>query len=225
MKRSIISFLLVFGCTAVLFLSCPTDSEHHQDGEGTLTFTVSTGSGPKYFSLATGEEISGDNIKTNTWDIGFQRSRLIYTNSGATAAKLGSGGQGGVWYTEKFVFDDVSSPDDGVTNDSTLLAGYTTDVSRWIRSMSLDEVCVNVIGYVGYANETETGAGETRENPLAGFQYNKKQFYKSKSYDPSERVYIIKHGDGTTYSKIQITEYESNTSEKSDTYVIKYANF
>ncbi|MDR3114840.1 MAG: HmuY family protein [Treponema sp.] len=55
--------------------------------------------------------------------------------------------------------------------------------------------------------------------------HNKKQFYKSKSYDPSNRVYIIKHGDGEKYSKIQITDYESNTSEKSDTYVIKYATF
>ena len=222
MKYSTISFLLIVGCT--LFFACPADSDR-SDGEGNLTISVSTGSGPKYFSLTTGEEITGDNIKTTAWDIGFQRSRLIYTNSGATAAKLDSHGQGAVWYTEQFVFDDVTSPDDAVTNDTTLLKGYTTDVSRWIKSMTIDEVCVNVIGYVGYENETQNGAGDSRETPLASFQYNKKQFYKSKSYDPSNRVYIIKHGDGVTYSKIQITEYESNTSEKSDTYVIKYANF
>jgi hypothetical protein len=127
--------------------------------------------------------------------------------------------------TLKFVFDEVSSPDDAVTNDPTVLKGYTTDVSRWIQSMSLDEVRINVIGYVGYANEAENGSGESREPPLASFQYNKKQFYKSKNYDPSKRVYIIKHGDGTKYSKIQTTEYESNTSEKSDTYCVKYTNF
>ncbi|MDR1302261.1 MAG: HmuY family protein [Treponema sp.] len=225
MKRSIISFLLVFGCTAMLLLACSPDSDNQDTGgEGTITFSVSTDSGPLYYSLTTGEPVTGDEIKSTKWDIGFQRSRLIYTNSGDTATKLGSGGQGGVWYTEKFAFDEVTQ-DDAVTDDATLLNRYTTDVKRWIRSMSLEEVCVNVIGYVGYGNETETGAGDDDQKPLASFQYNKKQFYKSKSYDPSKRVYIIKHGDGATYSKIQILEYESNTSEKSDTYVIKYAHF
>jgi hypothetical protein len=99
-----------------------------------------------------------------------------------------------------------------------LLTGYTTDVTRWIKSMTTDEVCVNVMGY---ANETQTGAGETREEAPADFQYDKKQFFTSKSYDPGNRVYIIKHADGERYSKIQTSEYERNTSEKSDTYVIK----
>jgi hypothetical protein len=209
----------------VLFLACSTDDQAGNDGEGTLTFSVSVDSGPQYFSLTTGELVTGDGIKSNRWDIGFQRSRLIYTNSGDTALKLGSEGQGEVWYTEKFAFDEVTSKDDAVTNDITLLSGYTTDVKRWIKSMTTDEVCVNVIGYVGYENENESGSGDDVTKPLAGFQYNKRQFYKSKAYDPSNRVYIIKHGDGEKYSKIQITEYESNTSEKSDTYVIKYANF
>ncbi|MDR2397489.1 MAG: HmuY family protein, partial [Spirochaetaceae bacterium] len=224
MKPNFRSFLLILGCIALLFLSCPTESDSHDEKSSgaTLTITVSTGSGAKYFSLITGEEIQTNQINTPTWDIGFQRSRLIYTNSGATATKLESHGQGAVWYTEKFVFDEVTSLSDAVTDDPTLLKGYSADVKRWIQSMSLDEVCVNVIGYVGYENEDLPGAGESREKPLKGFQYNKKQFYRSKSYDPSNRVYIIKHGDGKGYSKIQITEYESNPSEKSDTYVIRY---
>jgi hypothetical protein len=209
----------------MLFLTCSPDSDNQdEDGDGTIKISVSTDSGPRYYSLTTGEAVTEDEINSTKWDIGFQRSRLIYTNSGDTAAKLDSGGQGGVWYTEKFAFDEVTQ-DDAVTDDTTLLNRYTTDVKRWIRSMTTDEVCVNVIGYVGYENETENGAGDNVEKPLASFQYNKKQFYKSKSYDPSKRVYIIKHGDGKTYSKLQILEYESNTSEKSDTYIIKYAHF
>jgi hypothetical protein len=223
------SVLLVVGCVAALFLSCPADSDNSDPSGGeekTLTFSVSTESGTKYFSLTTGEEVTGTaGIASPAWDIGFQRSRLIYTNSGATASDLDSGGQGGVWYTDKTTFEEVTSKDDAVKNDTTLLKDYTTDVKKWIKSMTTDEVKVNVIGYVGYENENTSGAGDTQESALAGFKYNKKQFYASKSYDPSYQVYIIRHGDGTHYSKIQITEYESNTSEKSDTYVIQYANF
>jgi hypothetical protein len=228
MKRSIISFLLPFVCAAALFLSCPTDSNTNEDTSGngkTFTVSVSADGGAKYLSLTTGQEALGDLTKSNAWDIGFQRSRRIYTNSGDTAEKLGSGGQGEVWYTDKLVFDEVTGKDDAVTDDTSLLSGYTTDVRRWVRSMSTDEFCLNVIGFVGYENETQSGAGDTITNPLSNFQYNKKQFYNSKSYDPSNRVYIIKHGDGKNYSKIQITEYESNTSAKSDTYVVRYANF
>ncbi|MDR3114839.1 MAG: HmuY family protein [Treponema sp.] len=174
MKRSIIAVLLIFGCIAALFIACPADQDDNPDrGDGaeTLTFSVSTESGAKYFSLTTGEEVSGEAIKSKAWDIGFQRSRLIYTNSGDTAAEFESGGQGEVWYTEQFVFDDVTSKDDAVTDDTSLLKGYTTDVKRWIKSMTTDNVCVNVMGYVGYANETENGAGGTLGTALADFQY------------------------------------------------------
>jgi hypothetical protein len=212
---------LVIGAALALFIACSPDGGGPGDLDG-ITVVVSLGSGPKYFSLTTGQEVTGGAINTTAWDIGFQRSRRVYTNGGDTAAALGSGGVGEVWYTEKFNFDEASFAD-AVTGDTTLLKDNTTDRKRFIYSMSsIDEISLNVIGFVGYSNENETNS---YGNPWKTFQYNKKQFYASRSFDPSKRVYIIKHGDGAGYSKIQITDYESNSAVGSDTYIIRYENF
>ncbi|MDR2606812.1 MAG: hypothetical protein LBC57_00345, partial [Treponema sp.] len=44
------------------------------------------GTGPVYYSLRTGQRVA--DAASREWDIGFERPRLIYTNSGETAAAL-----------------------------------------------------------------------------------------------------------------------------------------
>jgi hypothetical protein len=43
----------------------------------------------------------------------------------------------------------------------------------------------------------------------------------------THQVYIIRHGDGVRYSKIEITEYAfaGSMGSATDTYTIKYQNF
>jgi hypothetical protein len=84
------------------------------------------------------------------------------------------------------------------------------------------ENTLNVINFAGY------GQGEgTAASPFKTLQYDQKQFYirgASSSYPVTNVVYIVKHGDGTHYSKIQVTEYEFNSSATSDGFVVKFEN-
>jgi hypothetical protein len=205
---------------AVVFLGCDHSGASVSGGEGTITLTV--GEGEKYYySLTTGEEVTGNDIKTNKWDIGFQRDRTILTNSGVTASELGSGGKGSVWYTEKTDFDAVT-PDDAVKDGS--LTKYFADIKGWFYSMSSNkETTFNVINYCGY----ESGDG-TSSDPFKTAKYDQKQFYKresSSNYPVTNVVYIIQHGDGKSYSKIQVSQYEYASSDATDTYVLKYEKF
>jgi hypothetical protein len=207
-------FLFAAGFALALLGSCDTDAKKWTPKEGTIQVTVAETTGAKYFSLSTGEEVAPD---SNAWDIGFVRPRTILTNSGTTASELGSSGQGGVWHTEKD-FDEAVQSD--AVSDSALSA-YTVDVKKYIYSMSAtSHRPLNVMNFTGYA----TGDG-TEENPFRTMQYNQKQFYTGGSgYPVTNIVYIIKHGDGSHYSKIQIAEYEYNGSGPSDTYVVRYEN-
>jgi hypothetical protein len=80
---------------------------------------------------------------------------------------------------------------------------------------------LNVITYLGYNNDSEPNAG-TQANPFAvnsvngpmssfvPYDFNKKQAYSMlgmpPSYTPTNQVYIVKHGDGQGYSKLQLTD-------------------
>jgi hypothetical protein len=62
------------------------------------------------------------------------------------------------------------------------------------------------------------------------YTYDKKQFYSintgvavTSSYTVENQVYIIKHGDGIKYSKIQITGFEIASSKH--TYSLKVKTF
>jgi hypothetical protein len=190
-----------------------------------------------YYSLSTGEQITSPaGIASDVWDIAFTRSatvwRMIMTNSGDTAADLGSPGNGGVWYTEKFELDNVGM-DDRVDPPEGILAPYATDQKRWVDVMgSVRVLNLNVMTFVGYENENAVDGSSgtpfagTPEHPMP-YLYNKKQFYKSPGGMPpgfisTGRVYIIKHGDGTHYSKIQIY-YEPGDGK--DVYSVQYLNF
>ncbi|MDR3171921.1 MAG: HmuY family protein, partial [Treponema sp.] len=83
--RTILSAALI--AVLVLFSAgCGDDSSDEGGGvnSGELIVGPITEGVTKYYSLTTGEEVSGADIKTGKWDISFTRTRLIQTNSGST---------------------------------------------------------------------------------------------------------------------------------------------
>ncbi|MDR2392534.1 MAG: HmuY family protein [Treponema sp.] len=217
MKRVSTVFICLLSVIAALFFGgCDNNQGTDDNDQGTITVKVNEGE-KFYYSLTTGEQVTGDSINTQNWDIGFQRPRTILTNSGITATTLNSGGTGMVWYTEKTDFDTVVLSDAVKTGD---LSEYFTDTSKWFYSMSSNQnITYNVINYTGYG----TGSG-TEADPFKTAQYNQKQFYKrgeaTSSYPVTNIVYIVQHGDGVHVSKIQVSSYEYGAS--SDTYIVKY---
>jgi hypothetical protein len=244
------------GCV-LAFSGCDngsTDDDEEYGGEvKTLEFNsyVETegnpATGTRYYSLSTGLEVTDPaKIASKDWDLAFERSRFVYTNSGATATDLNSNGNGGVWHTDKEVLADVVK-NDAIENDP-LYGPYNTDVIRWRGGMGgATEVRLNILTYVGYGNEADqegqdpatAGDGLTEEKAFsAPYEYNKKQFYTTitpTTYRAVPQVYIIKHGDGVHYSKIQFDKYESHSDVADapegapaaafDHYEISYQNF
>jgi hypothetical protein len=216
-------FLAALGFGALLFLGAGPGG-----GAQELTIEVSAGTGPVYYSLATGRQVADP--ASRDWDIGFERPRLIYTNSGETAAALGSGGRGGVWHTEKTDFAGVSQAD--VVENDPLYGPYNTDTLRWNEGAMLRPASsrrINVMTFAGYTNEAKRD-GKTRQTAFsASFSYNKRQFYAARGMPPSYtltgRVYIVRHGDGRGTSKVQIRVYESQNRGDIDRYTLFYQNF
>jgi hypothetical protein len=216
----------VFVCVIVLFSGCPNEDSGPNLGGAAKELpavSLATGDGVKYFSLSSGAEVTGGDINTTKWDIAFSRTRLVFTNSGATAADLDSGGKGGVWYTNKTELSAVSD-DEKLGGDDSILKDYLVDKKAWVSGMGgASQTILNVMTYVGY----ETGDGSSAASPLASYKYDQKQYYGSAgmgSYSSSgkEQVYIIRHGDGTRYSKILI-DYEYANSK--DNWAVSYQNF
>jgi hypothetical protein len=248
-------FLMLL-CAAALFLGCPTEPEDDTNyGAGDpkeLEVTVTSADGTVYYSLTTGQRVTdAAKIAGKDWDIAFQRSRMIYTNSGDTAAAgaTGSGGLGGVWFTDKTDFDSVSDEDAvETTGDYAEYAPFTKDVVKYTSATASSRF--NVMTYWGFAGGAGTAADPyktktpTSNPPPADFvpyTYDKKNYISMTSmtgpngaeFSLSKQVYIIKHGDGEHYSKIQITEYTSRSADTAatppvlaaDILKIKYQNF
>jgi uncharacterized protein with FMN-binding domain len=176
---------------------------------------------PKYYSLTSGEEITGEDITSNKWDIAVQLRGcfpVIFTNSGDSVAAAGGGyeGRGGVWYTEKTdfnavsLFDMVRPGDPGFDED---LEDYLVDKTVWVSAMGMNPgYRLNVMTYMGYSLSF-TGTGTSSEDPFTTlipvFTFNKKAFLDWTSgmpppFAPTNRVYIVRHGDGAGYSKLQV---------------------
>jgi hypothetical protein len=221
--------LAILGLGALLFAGTGPAGAAQEAKE--LTIEVSGGSGgtgPVYYSLKTGQRV--EDPASGDWDIGFERPRLIYTNSGETAAALGSGGRGGVWHTEKTDFAGTGR-DDAVRADP-LYRPYNTDALRWIEGAMLKPAAarrINVMTFTGYNNEEKKDGKTKAASFSASFSYNKKQFYSARGMPPSYsltgRVYIIRHGDGAGESKVQIRTYESQSRGDTDRYTIVFQNF
>jgi hypothetical protein len=256
-SKTFLGFLVLL-CAAALFLGCPTEDDDDGGGSGarTLTIRVTSDDGVKYFSLTSGTEVKGAvKIASKNWDIAFQRSRQIFTNSGATAAEFKSGGNGGVWFAadtdagEKKVFSQVNI-DDAVSPVGAFAeyVDFTEDVKKYINGMGgASPYRLNVMTYVGYSSGSGTDTVPYQTKPLMGpppddyvpYLYNKKHFVSmTKMMNPTifeltNQVYIIKHGDGIHYSKLEVTDYESVSADTSvdppilaaDVYKITYQNF
>jgi hypothetical protein len=215
-------------CAALFFLGCPTDpgDEPNYGGEAkTLAFELAAAGDVKYYSLSTQEEVTDPASKA--WDIAFENSRVVYTNSGATATALNSGGQGGVWHTDKVKLEDVTQDD--AIKDDPLYGPYNEDTIRYITGMGgAAPRRINVMTFVGYNNEDENDGLSADKVFSASYKYDKKQFYIMVSMqplqiDPTNQVYIIRHGDGQHYSKIQISTYERQAPK--DIFQILISNF
>jgi len=224
--KALFSVMILIFSTGFILAGCDSSDSDDGDSGGTKTLAITVPSGEiKYVDLADGtvNDGSGGVSGSVSWDIAFENARIIYTNSGATAALLTSGGGGGVWFTGETDIDAVD------TAEGASFAGtYNTDIIRSIdyagaMGLGVVEKRLNVMTYVGYDNES-TGADGSSGNPFsATFLYDKDQFYDSAgmgAYTVNNRVYIIRHGDGSSCSAVQISGLEGDTTER--IYEIKY---
>jgi hypothetical protein len=221
-------YLAILVFTGTMFPGCPTDLETggvadlgNLDGPVTVLMN-----GPiRYYSLATGQETLSP--ASQDWDIAFDYNRLIYTNSGDTADLLGSGGQGGVWCTGSTNFAAVNS-----TSGADFTVSFARDTKRFTNPAAdmgdPTENRINVMTYIGYGS----GNGDSASTPLTDYNYSAQQFYNANLsemppiYSTTQRVYIIRHGNGTEYSKVQITSMGTINSAKDGNrriYQINYA--
>ena len=212
-----------------LLAGCDNAQSSWEEMDGTFVVSVSEGGVSKYYSLATGTEVSGAAINSTAWDIGFVRTRQILTNSGYTAATLQSGGDGYAWYTEKFD-DDF----DTVTFENRLVwaadnTDWGTDKLRYTYGQGgvINQVVLNVMGWFGYAE----GNGLSPDTRYRTFQYGKGKSFLgpytidgTMQYPASKRVFVLRHGDGTRHSKVEIVSYTSESATRTDTFVVKYEN-
>jgi hypothetical protein len=212
----------------VFLAGCPTDPDEEDLADpGNLDGAISVDEGKiRYYSLSTGEEVA--NPASADWDIAFDYTRLIYTNSGATATAVGSTGSGGVWFTGKTDFDDASFSDrvTDFSGENAEYESYVKDVNRNFKmnGPTVFTVPMNIMTYFGFPSgdgtDTPFDINPVDPSNLANYSYfgfNKKAAYSQKGMPPvytgTEQIYIIQHADGTSYSKFQISglAYASTT--------------
>jgi hypothetical protein len=191
----------------------------------------------RYFSLSQGVELPASKSNTAEWDVAVKAQDgfcYILTNSGATATALGSGGDGGVWFTDETDFNSVTLADrvTDFTGANEEYEVYTKDVIRYQRGMSasLDSV-MNIMTYYGYESgdgltEATVFGWSTNPGPPGGpfYEFNKKAFAyviggMPPPWFPTKHVYIIRHADGISYSKFQVYALRY---EKGYTYIVSF---
>jgi hypothetical protein len=206
----VITVLLLSGLTGCSSAS----SKQTPSGEGTIAVSV-PGGALRYVNLSEAivSDDSGGVSGTSAWDLAFDSDRFIFTNSGASAIQFSSGGTGGVWFTGT---TDISSVDSA--SGASFAGDYNTDAARWIdypeMMGGLQEKRLNVMTYVGYDND-ETAAGTELDPFSATFEYDKEEYYYNAGDMPPvflvrDRVYIIRHGDGTKHTAVVISGLEGD---------------
>jgi hypothetical protein len=224
------------------FTGCPVEPDEGWTGPVLkVTIRLNSGdAGAKYYSLITGEQAEPG---SPDWDIGFyttDNTPSIFTNSGDTAALLGSGGEGGVWYADKSLED--AGPEDGRAEEE--YAAYVTDVYRWGKPMGVPAVQrMNIMTYLGFPGGSGTKTDPFTPHEMKGmgtyvgyrYHFDKKQFYKfytwydmPPKYSPTGQTYIIRRGDGQGFSKIRVSDIylEYHTGNIYDyLFEVQYENF
>jgi uncharacterized protein with FMN-binding domain len=244
-KTVIFRLLILMGCVFLFFPACSSGSDDDEnmwvDDEDAPSIenpssahlhvidhlVISQADWIKFYSLTTGREIAASKRNTKEWDIAVEVASgfcSIYTNSGDTAALFGSGGAGGVWYTNKQIFSDVEFNDRVVPGSGGEYEAYVRDVTRWAAGMSGSAaVRMNIMTYYGYESGTglslDTAFTLTTGAPFSQpfYLFNKKAFaYVDPGmppvWHPEEQVYIIRHADGVSYSKFQVSSLAYGSS-------------
>ncbi len=171
-----------------------------------------------YYSL--GDEAELDEATaaaTPNWDLRFTASTAITTNSGETAVDLSSGGTGGVAFTGNMDFD-VSVK---VTSLDFTTEG-ATDIKPWVTGMGgATQVNTNLMCFPGYDN----GDGLTEETAYSDANFSGVGYYTREGmppvYETTGRIYVIRHGDGEGYSKLEIQQVEYETVDQITTYALQ----
>jgi hypothetical protein len=183
----------------------------------------------RYFSLSQGVEVDPSKSNTAEWDIAVKSEGgfcYVLTNSGASA---GAGGNGGVWFTTKGTnFTGVTLADrvTDLTGDNAEYAEYVTDTIRYQHAMSASlPGPMNIMTYYGYLSGSGLSEDDPFEWSLPGppsspvDEVNKKAFAAvlggmPPPWYPTGEVYIIRHADGVSYSKLQFptVRYQSGLS-------------
>ena len=246
MKTKSIVFSLLFGFALAFFAGCDSGgggssglqpipiSSGHQ-----ITFNAGQ-TGFRYFSLYPPQEIRAPGtIRSTAWDIAFAPGRVVVTNSGVTATRVGSGGQGGVWHTERT--DNFT----GVTLNDRVTGGVhetrSTDAYVYMPGgMGEPPVrnAVNVMTHLGW--DTGDGSSDLPYSwsnipnamgpaALRPFFNGAHAFFNGApgmppNFTATNRVYIIRHGCGIRYSVVQIG-YASNNNMGTapETYTLTFA--
>jgi hypothetical protein len=195
----------------------------------------------KFFSLSQGKELPASKSNTTEWDFAIEIITgnpfcNIYTNSGVTAEKFNTPGGARVWFTNKIEFSKVTLADrvTDYTGDNAQYADcadYETDALRYQYGMFVTVPTVmNIMTYWGYASGDGLSEATKFDWSSPGppdqpfYEFNKMAFAYNTggmppSWEPTHQVYIIKHADGSGYSKFQITTVRY---QKGYTYVLNF---
>ncbi len=233
MLKKISKFFIVFmACMMVVFTACDSDDdssdalsnvEKLSDGTFLIRANKDSSSGSTvynytYFSLSTGKKVDATSSASTDWDLKFEPTTIILTNSGSTATDAGSSGTGGVEYTGSTDFSAaIDSSSLNFTDD------METDKKVYVVGMKGAETRnTNIMSFPDY----DTGDG-SQESPYEDRNLNGDQFFHSSGMPPklsaTERVYVVRHADGSGFSKFQVLaiEYSKDSTGKITTYTFK----
>jgi len=220
-------------CCLLVLASCQQAVSSGDSKVKSLT-VASNSSAFRYYDLSTGTEVADP--ATQNWDIAFSSSTGasgggVLTNSGLSAVNAASNGQGGVYYAGTLDFDAVGS-----VNTSGFDGAFAQDVLVWITSQG-QQGSTTAQGVLNAITKLDFSAGDGLAEGTAFSYTDVAQAYAGTAYysynetthaiSASGEVYIIRHGVGTHYSKLQITSMSLDTSTSPSTRnrVIKYENF
>ncbi len=218
--------------TLLIFVSLGCeDGGSGSGGSSNPTLTISAADGdPAYISLANGTILDDSAANTASWDLKFTYDRTIHTNSGATATLESSGGTGGVYFVDSATTVNGVSAANLTAAEAVFDGGETGwdtykhyDDTRYYQTQTTESTQMNVMTYHGY----DSGDGLAGTTPYNGYNYDADSFYHNAggmppTYVMDECVYIIRHGDGTKHTAVQVSALETSGSDR--VYQISYYN-